>query len=129
MEIYFVKDYEVKIGGSIKASVTVSANVCVMAICQQVYDRMQDTAKQSNSTFFCTKPSVCPSSVNSASFDHQQVDFIVAQTNTYAFLFFNAVNTIPMCLQTRQEIKTVKHNLLLFVLLNFHGRHVSTQSS
>jgi hypothetical protein len=27
-----------------------------------------------------------------------------------------------------QEIKTVKHNLLLFVLLNFHGRHVSTQS-
>jgi hypothetical protein len=86
MEIHFVRDYEVKIGGNIKASVTVSANVCVMAIYQQVCDRMQDAAKQSNSTFFCTKPSVCPSAVNSASFDHQQVDFNVAQTNTYIFL-------------------------------------------
>ena len=83
MEIRFVKDYEVKIGGSVKASVTVSANVCVMAIYQPVYYRMQDTAKQSNSTFFCTKPSVCLSAVNSVSFDHEQVDFSVAQTNTY----------------------------------------------
>jgi len=37
------------------------------------------------------------------------------------------MNTIPMCLQTSQEIKTVRHNSLLFVLLNFYGRHVSTR--
>jgi hypothetical protein len=35
----------------VKASVVVSANVCVMAIHQQVYDRMQDTAKQSKKPF------------------------------------------------------------------------------
>lgn len=52
MEIHFVKDCEVRIGGSVKVSVIVSSNVCVMAVYQQVYDRMHDTAKQSNNAFF-----------------------------------------------------------------------------
>jgi len=33
-----------------------------------------------------------------------------------------------MCVQTIQEIKNRQTQRILFVLLNSHGRHVSTQS-